>query len=213
MLLALDTSTPLVSVALYDDGIVDTATSERPMQHGEQLAPMITAALERVGAIRQDVTAVAAGVGPGPYTGLRVGLVTARTLGLALGIPVYGVCSLDVLGVEAADTAGEPVVATIDARRKELFWAEYDEQGQRLGELHVERPAAIAERLDPGRLVVGAGPQLYPEAFARTGAPERPSAATLALVVAEERAELVDPEPVYLRRPDAVAPGPPKKVS
>ena len=213
MLLALDTSTPLVSVALYDDGVVDAATSERPMQHGELLAPMISAALERVGAIRQDITAVAAGVGPGPYTGLRVGLVTARTLGLALGIPVYGVCSLDVLAVEAADASGEPVAATIDARRKELFWAEYDEQGERLGELHVDRAATIAERLDPRLLVVGAGPRLHPDVFPRSAGPAGPSAATLAVVVAEERAELVDPEPVYLRRPDAVAPGPPKKVS
>jgi tRNA threonylcarbamoyl adenosine modification protein YeaZ len=213
VLLALDTSTPLVSVALYDDGVVDVATSERPMQHGEQVAPMISAALARVGAIRQDVTAVAAGVGPGPYTGLRVGLVTARTLGLALGIPVYGACSLDVLAVEAVDTAGEPVVATIDARRKELFWAEYDEEGRRLGELHVDRPVALAERLDPRLLVVGAGPRIYPDAFPRTAGPERPSAATLAVAVAEERVELLDPEPVYLRRPDAIAPGPPKRVS
>jgi tRNA threonylcarbamoyl adenosine modification protein YeaZ len=215
VLLALDTSTPLVSVALYDDGeIVDAATSERPLQHGEQLAPMVSAALERVGAIRQDVTAVAAGVGPGPYTGLRVGLVTARTLGFALGIPVYGVCSLDVLAVEAVDAgAAAPLVATLDARRKELFWAEYDETGRRVGDLHVDRPQAVAEQLVDGAVVVGAGPRLHPDVFPNAAGPEGPSAATLALVVAEERAELVDPEPIYLRRPDAVAPGPPKKVS
>jgi tRNA threonylcarbamoyl adenosine modification protein YeaZ len=211
VLLALDTSTPLVSVALLDDGrVVDAATSSRPMQHGELLAPMIADALERVGAIRQDVTAVAAGVGPGPFTGLRVGLVTARTLGLALGIPVYGVSSLDVLAAEAVDTGvAEPFAATLDARRKELFWAEYDEEGRRVDGPHVDRPATVPGHL----LVVGAGPTLYPDAFPRAAGPARPSAATLALVVAEERAELVDPEPVYLRRPDAVAPGPPKRVS
>jgi tRNA threonylcarbamoyl adenosine modification protein YeaZ len=211
VLLALDTSTPLVSVAVLDDGrVLDAATSERPMQHGEQLAPMITAALHRVGAVRQDLTAVAAGIGPGPFTGLRVGLVTARTLGLALGIPVYGVSSLDVLAAQAVDEGvAEPFLATIDARRKELFWAAYDEDGRRADGPHVGRP----DRLPHGRLVVGAGPVLRPELFPRSRGPTAPSAATLALVVAGKRAELVDPEPVYLRRPDAAAPGPRKRVS
>ena len=200
MLLALDTSTPLVSVALLDDGeVVDAATSEQPMKHGEQLAPMITAALDRVGAIRQDVTAVAAGVGPGPFTGLRVGLVTARTLGLALGIPVYGVCSLDVLALRAVlSGVDEPFLATVDARRKELFWASYDDEGRRLDGPHVDRPSELPGA--PGLLVVGAGP-------------DGPDAATLGIAVTEERVELLDPEPIYLRRPDAVVPGPPKKVS
>lgn len=211
MLLALDTSTPLVSVALLDDDrVVAQATSDRPMQHGERLAPMITEALHSVGAIRQDVTAVAVGVGPGPFTGLRVGLVTARMLGVALGVPVYGASSLDVLAVRAvAEGVGEPFLATIDARRKELFWASYDADGARLDGPHVERPATMPTEL----LVVGAGPGLFPEAFARTAGPTVPDAGTLALAVAEERVELVDPEPVYLRRPDAVVPGPPKKVS
>lgn len=213
MLLALDTSTPLVSVALHDDGqVIDAATSERAMKHGEQLAPMIAAALARVGAVRQDVTAVAAGVGPGPFTGLRVGLVTARTLGLALDIPVYGACSLDVLAIRAVDLGvAEPFVATIDARRKELFWASYDEEGRRLDEPHVDRPAELPGL--PERLVVGAGPVLYPDVLTRGSEPEHPDAATLALAVAEERVELMDPEPIYLRRPDATVPGPAKKVS
>jgi tRNA threonylcarbamoyladenosine biosynthesis protein TsaB len=211
VLLALDTSTPLVSVALYaDDRVVDAATSEQPMQHGERLAPMVAEALARVGADRIDVTAVAVGVGPGPFTGLRVGVVTARTLALALGIPAYGVSSLDVLAARAVDEGvREPFVATIDARRKELFWAAYDEDGVRLDGPHVSRPTDLPGDL----LVVGAGPRLYPSALGRVGGPEAPDAATLAVVVAEERAELVDPEPIYLRRPDAVAPGAPKKVS
>jgi tRNA threonylcarbamoyl adenosine modification protein YeaZ len=211
VLLALDTSTPLVSVALAEDGTVRTeATSEQPMQHGEQLAPMISRALAEVGALRQDVTAVAVGVGPGPYTGLRVGLVTARTFALVLGIPVYGVCSLDVLAAAAVDAGvGEPFLATTDARRKELFWAAYDEAGVRTDGPSVGRPDALPADL----LVVGAGPSLYPSAFARTAGPTRPDAATLALVVAEERAELLDPEPIYLRRPDAAVPSAPKRVS
>ena len=211
MLLALDTSTPLVSVALAEDGeVLTAATSDRPMQHGEQLAPMLTRALDAVGALRQDVTAVAVGVGPGPYTGLRVGIVTARTFALVLGVPAYGVCSLDVLAAAAVDAGiDEPFLATGDARRKELFWAAYDEDGRRTGGPSVGRP----ESLPSDRVVVGAGPELYPTAFARTGGPTRPDAATLALVVTEERAELLDPEPIYLRRPDAAVPSPRKRVS
>lgn len=209
MLLALDTSTAWVSVALYDDAVLDQATSEVPLQHGELLAPMIAAALDRVGAIRQDVTAVAVGVGPGPYTGLRVGVVTARVFAHALGISAYGVCSLDVLAAAAVDSGvDEPFLATSDARRKELFWAAYDEMGARLDGPHVARPELL-----PHSRVVGAGPELYPAAFARTAGPVRPDAGVLAQVVAEERAELVDAEPIYLRRPDVTPPGPAKRVS
>ena len=215
MLLALDTSTPLVSVALAQDGeVLTAATSARPMQHGEQLAPMISRALADVGALRQDVTAVAVGVGPGPYTGLRVGIVTARTFALVLGVPTYGVCSLDVLAAAAVDAGagagvGEPFLATSDARRKELFWAAYDEDGARTDGPWVGRPESLPDDL----LVVGAAPELYASAFARTSGPTRPDAATLARVVTEERAELLDPEPLYLRRPDAAVPAAPKRVS
>ena len=124
MLLAFDTATPLVTVALHDgEDVVVELVSERPLQHGEQLAPLIDRALRETGIVRQDLTALGVGVGPGPFTGLRVGLVTARTLGFVLEIPVYGVCTLDVLAVEAADTravTGDFVVAT-DARRKEVY--------------------------------------------------------------------------------------------
>ena len=212
MLLAFDTATPLVSVALHDgDDVVVELSSDRPMKHGEQLAPLIADALERAGIVRQDLTAIAVGIGPGPFTGLRVGLVTARTLGFVLDIPVYGVCSLDVLAVEAADTGavvGDFVVAT-DARRKEVYLAHYDDGGRRIDGPVVERPADVATAAP----AVGEGALLYPEAFPTPMGPTRPSAGWLARVVTEERAELHDPEPMYLRRPDAVAPGKPKRVS
>src|SRR4051794_39177331 len=181
------------------------------MKHGEQLAPLIAAALEQVGIVRQDLTAVAAGVGPGPFTGLRVGLVTARTLGHVLELPVYGVCTLDVLAVEAADTRAvstDFLVAT-DARRKEVYLASYDENGVRLDGPEVAKPADAAT----DRPVVGEGAVLYPDAFPQAAGPTMPSAGWLARVIAEERAELHDPEPLYLRRPDAATPGTPKRVS
>jgi tRNA threonylcarbamoyladenosine biosynthesis protein TsaB len=220
VLLAFDTATPFVTVALHDgQDVVVELRSDRPMKHGEQLAPLIARALEAAGIVRQDLTAIAVGVGPGPFTGLRVGLVTARTLAFVLDLPVYGVCSLDVLAVEAADTArsaapaapaapGEFLVAT-DARRKEVYVARYDEAGVRLAGPVVERPAALAT----DDWVVGEGAAMYPEAFPNHGGPTAPSAGWLARVVSDERAELLDPEPLYLRRPDAVAPGRPKPVS
>ncbi len=212
MLLAFDTSSPTVTVALHDgDAVLTEHTSEPAMKHGEQLAPLIEAALAAVGVVRQDLTAIAVGVGPGPFTGLRVGLVTARTLAWVLEVPVYGACSLDVLAVEAVETGvvdGEFVVAT-DARRKEVYLATYDVDGRRLTGPVVDKPAELGTALP----VVGEGAHLYPEAFPRAVGPRRPSAGWLATTIAEERAELLDPEPLYLRRPDAIASRAPKRVS
>lgn len=211
LLLALDTATPYVTVALHDGSdVVAELVSERAMKHGEQLAPLVAAALEQTRAVRQDLTAVAAGVGPGPFTGLRVGLVTARTLGFVLDVPVYGVCSLDVLAAEAADGGiGTDFCVATDARRKEVYLATYDAGGTRLDGPVVERPAVVATE----RPVVGEGAVLYPDSFPDARGPVRPGAGWLARVVTEERAELLDPEPLYLRRPDAEMPGKPKQVS
>jgi tRNA threonylcarbamoyladenosine biosynthesis protein TsaB len=218
VLLAFDTATPFVTVALHDgEGVVVERRSEQRMKHGEQLAPLIDAALAEAGVVRQDLTAIAVGVGPGPFTGLRVGLVTARTLAFVLEIPVYGVCSLDVIALEAALGRGSdglvPVgtdfmVAT-DARRKEVYLAPYDDQGRRLDGPEVLRPADAAT----DQPVAGEGAVLYPDAFPDAREPALPSAGWLARAVSEELAELHDPEPMYLRRPDAVAPGAPKRVS
>lgn len=217
MLLAFDTATPLVAVALHDgDRVVTERVSDLPMKHGEQLAPMIEAVLADAGADRHDVTAIAVGVGPGPFTGLRVGLVTARTLAHVLEVPLYGVCTLDVIAAEAAHelaAAGRSseagfLVAT-DARRKEVYLASYDSDGGRIEGPVVTRPADVATDAP----VAGAGPELYPESFPHAIGPSRPSAAWLARVVAEECVELLDAEPLYLRRPDAVAGAPRKPVS
>jgi tRNA threonylcarbamoyl adenosine modification protein YeaZ len=209
VLLAFDTATAQVTVALHDgDHVVAAYDASESMRHGEMLAPGIAEVLARAGAISQDITAVAVGVGPGPFTGLRVGLVTARTMALALGIPVYGVCSLDVLAAEALDAGLDDFVVATDARRKEVYVATYAE-GRRVSGPDVARPADVATE-GP---VVGRGALLYPDAFPKARAPEHPSAAVLCDVVVRERFELVDPEPLYLRRPDTMAPRPPKRVS
>jgi tRNA threonylcarbamoyl adenosine modification protein YeaZ len=208
VLLAFDTATPQVAVALHDgDRVVAEYAASEAMRHGEMLAPGIAEVLERAGAISQDVTAIAVGVGPGPFTGLRVGLVTARTMALALGIPVYGVCTLDVLAAEAIDDGLEDFLVATDARRKEVYVASYAE-GQRVSGPDVLKPADVAT----SGPVVGRGAALYPDAFPDARAPEHPSAAVLCDVVVRERFELLDPEPLYLRRPDTMAPRPPKRV-
>ena len=214
MLLAFDTATPLVTVALHDGTqVVAERRSDQPLKHGEQLAPLIEQVMQDAGIDRLDLTAIAVGVGPGPFTGLRVGLVTARTLGHVLEIPVYGVCTLDVIAAEAArgqqDGVGRPFLVATDARRKEVYLASYDESGTRLSGPVVDKPAALATDAP----VAGGGAALYPDAFPRRIGPDEPSAAWLAQCVAAELVELLDPEPLYLRRPDAVAPGAPKPVS
>jgi tRNA A37 threonylcarbamoyladenosine modification protein TsaB len=116
-----------------------------------------------------------------------------------------------VLAAEAVDSGvveGPFLVAT-DARRKEVYWAAYDDSGRRTDGPHVSRPADVAT----SRPVIGQGGLLYPEAFPEAVGPEHPDARVLAAVVTDERAELLDPEPLYLRRPDAATPGKPKKVS
>ena len=211
-----------MTVALHDGtDVVAAETATVAMRHGEQLAPLIAKVLGLVGAHPADLTRIAVGAGPGPFTGLRVGLVTARTMGHVLDVPVHGVCSLDALAVEAVDTGAvdtgavdtgavdaDFLVAT-DARRKEVYLASYDLDGARLEGPVVARPGDVASDAP----VVGEGAVLYPEAFPHAVAPRLPSAGWLARTVAEERAELLDPEPLYLRRPDAVVNAQRKPVS
>ncbi len=209
MLLAFDTATPHVTVALHDgERVVAEYASTESMRHGEMLAPGIADVLAQADATSRDVTAVAVGVGPGPFTGLRVGLVTARTMALALGIPVYGVCTLDIVAAEAVDTGLSEFLVATDARRKEVYLASYAD-GRRVEGPVVIKPADAASTAT----AVGHGALLYPDSFPNVAGPEHPSAAVLAELVVAERFELLDPEPLYLRRPDAVAAHAPKKVS
>ena len=212
LLLAFDTATPAVTVALHDGQrvLAETSTVDA-RRHGELLAPSIAKVL--AGAEPRDLTGIAVGVGPGPFTGLRVGVVTARVFGRTLGIPVHGVCTLDALARAAVDTqVGQDFLAVTDARRKELYWARYSAAGERRDGPAVNRP----DDLPPGLPIAGQAVSLYP-ALGESIWPEHPSAAVLATVAAERLADggagLLEPEPLYLRRPDAQIPGPPKRVT
>ena len=209
MLLAFDTATPHVTVALHDgESVVASFDSEESMRHGEMLAPGIRRVLADANATAADLTGIAVGVGPGPFTGLRVGLVTARTLAYVRGIEVYGVCSLDVLAAEAADAGWDEFVVATDARRKEVYLAAYA-GGQRVSGPEVVKPVD-AKTEGPA---VGRGGVLYPDAFPNAVGPGHPSAAVLCDVVVNRRFEIVEPDPLYLRRPDVAEPGKPKRVS
>src|SRR4051794_20579071 len=123
-MLGLDTATPTVTVAVCDgEQVLAEFESENERRHGEVLAPAIDSVLQRCGVEPAGLGAVVAGVGPGPFTGLRVGLVTARTLGAVLGIPVIGVCTLDVIAL-GSGLAGDFRGVT-DARRREVHLAAY----------------------------------------------------------------------------------------
>ncbi len=213
LLLAIDTSTTAITVALHDGsaGVAETTTLD-PRAHAEHLAPGIARVLADVGAAPDDVTDVAVGLGPGPFTGLRVGIVTARTIAMVTGATLHGIPSLDALAHEAWRTGvvghGELVVAT-DARRREVYWSRYAVTADgttRLTEPAVCAPAALPHQV--GQLpAVGRGPQLYPDAFADARAPHDVSASWLADLVVTRLGRgdvLDDQEPLYLRRPDAV---------
>jgi tRNA threonylcarbamoyl adenosine modification protein YeaZ len=233
--LAFDTATPAVTVALHDGThVLAETTTVDARRHGELLASSIDAVLAEAGAGRLDITAVAAGTGPGPYTGLRAGLVTARVLGSALGVPVYGVCTLDVVAAGVASTgtaAGQGFIVATDARRREVYWARYDADGRRLDGPAVGFPADVAGTVvagtvaetaagraasSPGILTAGMGALLYPGVLGEPIEPCYPAAGTLAGIAAHQLAA-GEPgsgaEPIYLRRPDARVPGPPKRVT
>jgi tRNA threonylcarbamoyladenosine biosynthesis protein TsaB len=209
LLLAIDTSTTAITVALHDGSrVLAEATTLDGRGHGEHLAPGIARVLEDAGVRPADLTDIACGLGPGPFTGLRVGIVTARTLALVTGARLHGLCSLDVLAFQAS-LEGQVLVAT-DARRKEVYWAMYARSGggipDRLDGPHVGKPADLPP--DVAELpAVGRGPRLYPHAFASpVDGPLDVSAAALADLVVRRLAagEAVDEhEPYYLRRPDA----------
>jgi tRNA threonylcarbamoyl adenosine modification protein YeaZ len=210
LLLALDTSTPAVTAALHDGTtVVAESTVVDARRHSELLAPGIQTVLRAAGAGAPDLTAVAVGVGPGPFTGLRVGVVTALTLGSALGIEVHGICSLDALAWASGLDA--PFAVVTDARRREVYWAAYADSRTRLGEAAVDVPAALPSAVSGGT-VVGPGAVLHPFADPR---PSALSAAALAEVAAYRLStggELLAARPLYLRRPDAVPPGERKRV-
>lgn len=215
VLLGIDTSAGL-SVAVAGDRRRAERTETRPTVHAEQLSGLVEATCREAGIGVRDLTGVVVGTGPAPFTGLRVGLMTARVLADALGVPVWGVCSLDVLASQVLTTADPPaagtefVVAT-DARRREVYWARYrvsdPETCVRFAGPGVAAPATLAAELEASAVdgrrsgVHGPGTSLYPEVLGAARGPAAVSAAAMLAGVPRGLA-VTTPEPLYLRRPD-----------
>jgi tRNA threonylcarbamoyl adenosine modification protein YeaZ len=198
--LALDTATPAVTAGVVRRdgpgcGVLAERVTVDARAHAERLTPNVLAALGEAELRMADLDAVVVGCGPGPFTGLRAGMATAAAYGHALGIPVYGVCSLDAIGVR---TTGDTLVVT-DARRREVYWARYRD-GVRTAGPAVSAPADV----DPGTAQAVAG---SPEHAAMFGLPLcEPVYPTPAGLVAAVSDWSDDPAPLvalYLRRPDA----------
>lgn len=193
--LGIDTSTD-VRVGLADGaGVLASRAVTDSRAHAEQLMPLVNATLAEAGRTLHDLGLIVVGVGPGPFTGLRVGVVTAQTLGFALGVPVRGVCSLDAVaaGHLVAGNPGGEFLAVSDARRREVYWARYDTDGRR-----VEGPAVSPASELPELPVVGPGAGLA------GGTPSPLDGGILALAGPE--LPEVGLSPLYLRRPDATVP-------
>ncbi|MDN4475037.1 tRNA (adenosine(37)-N6)-threonylcarbamoyltransferase complex dimerization subunit type 1 TsaB [Demequina sp. SYSU T00192] len=195
MILALDTSSAIAVALVSDSGEVRARRSAfNPRGHAELLSGLVEEALGEAGVARTDVTRIVVGTGPAPFTGLRVGLMTARTLGHVWGVPVEGVCSLDAIGA----AHGGEVTVVADARRKEVYWAAYRD-GVRVSGPAVSAPGDVPV----AGAVVGRGALLYPDAF--PGAVEGdPDPALLVGAADRLRAagDEMPTEPLYLRRPD-----------
>jgi tRNA threonylcarbamoyladenosine biosynthesis protein TsaB len=221
LILGIDTATVQVGCAIGGhEGVLSSAHSSRYQRHAENLAPAIQFICRQAGIELAEVSAVAVDVGPGLFTGLRVGLATAKSIAFALRVPMLAVSSLDLLAFPVRYTS-RLIVTAVDARRGELYYAFYRQVPggvQRLSDHQLGSPDDLASELlacGEDLLVVGDGAHRYSEAFEGLAKVEladpansHPSANSL-VQLAHARAlreDFEQPEaiqPIYLRRPDA----------
>jgi len=209
----MDTATAATTVAVVRDGeILAEQLDVDPRRHAEVLAPAIASVMARSGRQLAEVADVVVGVGPGAYTGLRVGLATATALAQALGVPVHGVVTLDALAYDSGLQL--PFAVISDARRGEVFWATYADQTTRTSGPFVGRPDSVAGEL--GDIpVVGAAATPYGGNFQDPREPGLPSAGGLGRLAGLRlgRGTSLEPVvPVYLRQPDIAKRADPKSV-
>jgi tRNA threonylcarbamoyl adenosine modification protein YeaZ len=200
LVLAVDTST-LVNVGLASgERVLASLTIADRMAHVEQLTPTVRDCLRQAGVDLADVTQIVVGLGPGPFTGLRVGVVTAQVLARVAGIKLHGICSLDALAAQFADQSPTQgfVVAT-DARRREVYWAGYAPDGRRTTGPAVSAPSDV-----PRRPTIGPAVDLYPGQLLGTPGPRAMDPGLLA--VCGPDLPHAGRDPLYLRRPDATEP-------
>lgn len=203
--LGIDTSHHVAVGVARDGEVVARSVVEDSRAHVEELAPSVLRACAEAGIALTDIDEIAVGMGPGPFTGLRVGVATAWTLAHTAGITPRGVCSLDVVARQFADAGapGEFVVAA-DARRKELYWRSYAADGTPTGDPQVSAPESL-----PQLPVAGAVPEAYRHLFTLQGPTELDPGV---LAARWETLEPAGDEPFYLRQADATVPGKPKSA-
>lgn len=252
IVLALDTATAATTAAVVGDGISSSRTIIDPHAHVESLPGLIADVLRDSGVAPEALDVIACGVGPGPFTGLRVAISAATAMSVALGIPVVGVCTHDAIawGARAAVDGALPVTVVTRARRIEVNWSHYDVLGHRIGGPLAVTQDALIELAGAGEPAIWAGDSAVALGSATAGAvigPEYPEATWLARIVVDRLAAgeqiptpadpgdaglatldpasargestqewmlqraaaarvLLPPRPLYLRRPDAVAP-------
>jgi tRNA threonylcarbamoyladenosine biosynthesis protein TsaB len=209
-ILAFDTTMNACAIALWADGGI-VARRIDTMTHGqaEALVPAIEATLAEAGLGYADLDRIAVTTGPGSFTGVRVGLATARGLGLAAGLPVIGIGTAEVLAATARRTeaASGEITVVIDARRAEVYAQTFDARGAPLGGAQCLLPSAVTVTADT--LLAG-------DAVARVAGrlPAKPHAVELAYADPADLAALASvrsldgpaPTPLYVRPPDAVVP-------
>jgi tRNA threonylcarbamoyladenosine biosynthesis protein TsaB len=221
LILAIDTSA-VASAALVSgdalEGVVGSFSTEDTRSHAEVLAPGIEQMLSDAGVSGSDIDALVVGVGPGPFTGLRSGIATARTLSFVWGKPLYGLMSLDAVALEVAEsTAAAPEFLVVtDARRKEVYWARYSLAEGQLPVLEDGPHVGFAKDL-PDLPAYGAGAGLYADTLNANSdfVQEQPDALYLgqfALARLAAGGALLDSTPLYLRESDAQVPGPRKRA-
>ncbi len=213
-LLAVDTALQRLSAAVGEGGRVRAARSiPLPRGHAERLLPFAADVLDDAGLAYADLDALAVTLGPGTFTGARVGLAAVRALALALDKPVIGFTTLQVLAVQARPAPGETVLATLDARRSEVYAQTFDHDIRPLAEPRILGLDDIADVVPTGpAVVVGSGIRPLGERLPTTLRRARPA-------IAPEAAHMIHlthrhglrggraPAPIYLRRPDAKLPG------
>ena len=216
VIIGLDTSSALTSVAAVDEAgnLLTEFEHDDPRRHAEVMAPLLAQLVAAVDISR--VSAIAVGVGPGPYTGLRVAIASGLALGMAWQVPVHGVCSLDAIAAERlAGSSVNPLIVASDARRSEAYWARYDASGRRVEGPRVSPRAEVdAELARPHagwvarRLValLAAGSADDVRAAMNDVPLDAHGEDSGATADALAGAGLLPPRPLYLRRPDAMPP-------
>lgn len=214
LVLAIESATSCVGCALgTPDGVIASTYSTRGRRHAESLAPQIEFVAAQAGIAITDIEILAVDVGPGLYTGLRVGITTARAMAHMLKVPMVAVTSLEALA--HANRVGGDLVCAIDARRREVFHAAFtfDQSGTMTGTVPAVSEADAVPTDGPTR-VVGDGALVYSDTFTANGlrvdteAGHLPLPDSILAVALSRLDRAVDPvgiEPLYLRRPDAVA--------